>query len=235
MTDFVHKHKKLCAVLAAVIIAVLGLLYIRAVFLPGIWHGDAFLYQGDDGSFRGSDVYGEYVMNVRREETTADISFSVNGEEKIYHIERIPSSEYVDNVLMYEGDELIFDGIAENMGGPVILKDRDGELVDFVKVTAGGVTPKIEELYPDRSKLYRLAVSSDTDRRGNPVMILYIVITLLALIVDIVWEDFFFMLRHGIHVDGGSPSDHYRFMQKTGRVIGVIGIFVFVIMTFTTH
>jgi hypothetical protein len=138
-------------------------------------------------------------------------------------------------VLIYEGDKLIFDGIAKDMSGLVVLEDRDGQLKDFIKVTAGGVTPKPEDLYPDCTKLYRLATSAETDKRGNPYMMIYILIILLTLIVDIVWEDFFYILRHGLYVDGGSPSDHYRFGQKAGRVISVIVIFVFVVMTFTTR
>ena len=235
MGEFVHNHRKLCTVLATVILVVLCFLYIRAIFIPGIRHYDAFLYLQDDGSFRGSDMYAEYSMNIEREKSGAEISFSVNGAEKKYQVERLSSSEYVEDVLIYEDDKLIFDGIARDMSGLTVLEDREGKLKDFIRVTASGVTPKIEELYPDCTKLYKLAVSSDMDRRGNPWMIIYILIIALVLVVDIVWEDFFYLLRHGLHVDGGSPSDYYRFMQKAGRVISIIAILVFVVMTFTTH
>ena len=116
-----------------------------------------------------------------------------------------------------------------------MLEDEDGQLIDFITVTAGGIKPTTDELFPGCTKLYTLATTLDMETRGNPIMILFILITALILVVDIVWEDFFFLLSHGLEVDGGTPSDYYRFMQKVGRVVLAGLIVALVIMTFTTR
>ena len=233
MKKIMRSHKKTSVVILTLIFVILLTVYIRAVFLPGIWHYEAFLYLRADGSFSGSDMYGEYAMSIVRGDSEADITFSVNDIMKNYHIIYSDIDMYKDSVEIYDDEQLIFKGTANDVSGLVLLEDESGQIVDFVRVNASGVVPRIEELFPGVSKLYHLAVSDDLDRRGNPVMLLFILLIALILIIDIVWKDFFFILAHGIEVDGGTPSDYYRFMQMVGRVALVAFIFVLLIMTFT--
>ena len=73
MVEFICKHKKPCIIGGIVLSVVLLALYLRAMFLPGLWHGDAFLYKQDDGSFAGSDIYAEYKMNIKPSDYGTDI------------------------------------------------------------------------------------------------------------------------------------------------------------------
>ncbi len=235
MTDFIGRHKKLCISVMTVISVALIAVYLRAVFLPGVWHRDAFLYRQADGSFAGSDMYAEYNMNVFPTDSGAEIVFSVNDITKKYLVSYSESGIDVNNTEIYENDELIFNGTARDIGGIVMLEDEDGQLIDFITVSAGGIKPTTDELFPGCTKLYTLATALDMETRGNPIMILLILITAVILIVDIVWEDFFFLFSHGLQVDGGTPSHYYRFMQKVGRAALAGLIVALVIMTFTTR
>lgn len=53
MTQIFRQHKKLCIVLMGVLCLALVAGYLYATFLPGIWHGDAFLYDKGQGVFAG--------------------------------------------------------------------------------------------------------------------------------------------------------------------------------------
>ncbi|MBQ7902061.1 MAG: hypothetical protein IJ365_08890 [Clostridia bacterium] len=235
MAGFIGRHKKLCSIVLTVLSIVLTAVYLRAVFLPGIWHRDAFLYRQADGGFAGSDAYAEYAMNISTAADGAEIVFRVNDITNRYSIFYSKSGIDVNNVEIFENDELIFKGTARDMDGIVMLEDENGQLTDFVTVTVGGVKPEIDELFPGYTKLYTLAADLDMDTRGNPIMILFILIAALILVVDIVWEDFFFLLSHGLAVDGGTPSDYYLFMKKLSRVVLGVLIPVLVIMTFTAR
>ncbi len=57
----------------------------------------------------------------------------------------------------------------------------------------------------------------------------------VLLAIDIRYPNFFFLFRYGLHVDGGSPSESYRFGQKTGRIIDTIAIAGFIIASFIVH
>ena len=67
------------------------------MFIPGLWHGDAFLYKQGDGTFSGLDIYAEYNMTVKPADYGTDIDFSVNGNTKHYQI-KYDNSNYEKNV-----------------------------------------------------------------------------------------------------------------------------------------
>ena len=65
MMNIFTRYKKQCIILGIVLAVVIFAIYLRAMFLPGLWHIDAFLYRQDDGSFVGADSYAKYQMTVK--------------------------------------------------------------------------------------------------------------------------------------------------------------------------
>ncbi len=222
MIRLFENHKKVCIALIALVALALCIVYIYAMFLPGVWHGDAFLYKQADGSFKGSDMYAEYKMSIAENK----ILFWVNEIAKEYSV--------VENegVEIYEDGISVFKGTAQKIGDFTMLNDNDGNPIDFIKVTAGGVTPEFDELYPDRTQIYNWYKMDSVDTRGEPYMLIVIILIIAVLAIDIAFPNLFFYLKHGIMVDGGEPSECYRAGQMLGRIVSVIVILGCVIASF---
>ncbi len=234
MVELIKKYKKLAIVFAIVSGAIIFAFYIRALFLPGLWYGDAFLYRIDENIFKGSDVFAEYYMQVMPAEYGADIDFSVNDKTKHYHI-KYNSVEYESDVEIFEDDNSIFKGKTFGSADGWMLLDGDFISPDGIVVRTSNYYPKEEELFPGCTRLYNWAVSDKTDTRGEPYMLILILMFGTILFLDIKFPMLFWILEHGLEVDGGEPSDWYLMGQKAGRVVLIIGIFVCMIMTFTMH
>jgi len=222
MEKLFKKHKMMRIALISLVALILCIVYVYALFLPGVWHDDAFLYKKVDGEFYGSDMYAEYKMSIDKNK----ITFSVNGISKTYSI--------VENegVEIFENGQSVFKGTVQKIGDFTILNDLDGKPIDVIKVTAGGVAPELSELYPDRTQLYNWYSMDKTDTRGEPYMLIVIAFIIVLLVVDIVFPDLFFYFKHGIMVDGGEPSDCYRAGQTFGRIVLVIAIVGCIIASF---
>ena len=230
MAQFFSTHKKLCIIVGAILAASLLSLYLYAAFLPGVWHRDAFLYQQKDGSFIGSDLYAEYKMSIDAKESGAEIDFSVNDITKNYKVDYNLNDM---SAQILENDTLVFEGTAVSMGDSYILMDNNDEPLNMVTVIVGGVTPKTEELFPNYTRIFNLAVDNKYDIRGNMTMLFLILLFAAVLFVDIKFPNFFWILEHRMDVDGGEVSDWYRFGQSVGRVVLAIGIVVCIVLTFT--
>ena len=75
MTNILQKYKKQCIIVGIIITVILFIVYLWAMFIPGLWHGDAVLYKQDDGTFAGSDIYAEYNMTVNLPITEQILTF----------------------------------------------------------------------------------------------------------------------------------------------------------------
>lgn len=232
MTHIFSEHKKLCTIVGIILAVSLLALYLYALFLPGVWHRGTFLYQQKDGSFVGSDLYAEYTMSIAAAEHGTNIDFSVNDTTKHYQI--IFSSNDMRTEILENG-VCVFQGRAVGVGDGHILMDDNDEAADMVEVIVGGVTPSTEELFPNYTRLFSLAVAEKYDIRGNAAMLFLILLFAVLLFLDIKFPNLFWILEHRLDVDGGEPSDWYRFGQSVSRVILAIGIVVCVVLTFTTH
>lgn len=232
MLNIVRKYKKQCIIIGVILGAFLLVAYLWALFLPGMWHGHAFLYRQDDGSFGGADIYADYKMTVSRYDHGAEIDFSVNDKTNHYQIKY--DNDLNRNVEVLENGTVIFKGKAIGNKNNYVLIDNEKGTTDTV-VRVGNVSPTLEELFPGYTRLYNWAVSDKTDTRGNPYMLLLILLFVATLFIDIKFPSFFWILEHRLEVDGGEPSDWYLFGQKIGRVIMVIGIPVCIVLTFTIH
>lgn len=214
----------------AIIAVCLFIIYIMAVFKPGLWFGDAFLYRNDDGTFAGSDIYADYKMKITPKDYGTDIDFSLNDKEFYYQLKYDGKGK----TQVIKNGETIFDGDAFRSGDTWILLDESEELVDVV-VNRYGNTPTEEELLPNRTMLYNWAVAEDLETRGEPTMIFLILIIAVILFLDIKFPQLFWFIEHGLDTTGGEPSAFYYFGQKVGRVVMAVGIIACVIMTFTLH
>lgn len=217
-------------------IAVLVSVYLYAFSKPGLWHDGAFLYLQEDGSYKGSNRYADFSMQIQRSDGLSDISFSVNGEQKSYTVktEDLIGNGGLHSVEISEGSDVLFRGQSTKMGDEYFLTDENGEpYFGEFKVIVGGEAPEISEMYPSRLDLFRFAVFPENQRRGNSSMLVAIIFMVIALVFDIIFPNFAFYLKHGLATDFSEPSDWYRFMQKVGRVIIAVAILVCMVATFT--
>ena len=233
ISTFYEKHKKICLVAAGIFSFILISFYLYAVFQPGYWYFDAFLCKQKDGSFAGSDSYGSYQMEIKRADDSATIIFSVDDLTKEYLITGTATGE---NVYIYEDEDLVFHGYSLKIdGSQYMLMGYDNYDTNNIISFASNIKPAPEELLPSYSFLYACAKSDTTDTHGEPTALILICIFIAVLVLDIKFPDLFFTLRYRHYVVGGEPSDWYRDSQKVGRVILVVAIFVFVILTFQPH
>lgn len=213
---------------------VLLFIYLRAIFLPGLWHGDAFLYKQDDGSFVGSDIYADYKMTIKPTDYGTDIEFSVNDKTNHYQV-KYDKDDFNRNVEVLENGTVICKGQAKGNENNWFVIDIETGSSDMISVRVGNEAPTEEELFPNYSRLYNWAVSDKADTRGNPWMLFFIAVLAIILFLDIKFPNLFWILEHRLEVDGGEPSDWYRFGQKVGYVLMPIGMLVCVVLTFTIH
>ena len=232
MVKIFNKHKKLCIITAGILAGVLFCLYLWAMFLPGLWHGDAFLYRQDDGSFKGSDHYAKYSMSISPADYGTSIDFSVNNKSNHYQI-KYDENDWERNVEIFENGTLICKGKAFGAGNDYIVFADEPFSSDIVSVRVSNAPPTEEELFPGPTALYNWSVSDKTSSRGEPSMLILIGLFGLMLFLDIKFPMLFWILEHRLDVDGGKPSEWYLFGQKMGRILLAIAIPVCMIVTFT--
>lgn len=229
-----NNHRKLCFIIGTVVAAALLILYLHALFMPGLWYGDAFLYRQSDGSFSGSDLYADYEMVITPADYGTDIQFSVNDKTNYYQI-KYNENDFNRNVEVSENGNTIFNGTAYGFADSWILLDENHKMPDGITVRTSNHVPTEDELFPSYSTLYSWSVSDKTDTRGEPSMLFFIFLAGTILFLDLRFPNLFWILEHRLEVDGGEPSDYYRFGQKVGNILVAISIPVCMILTFTIH
>ena len=234
MSELLNRYKKQCIIVSIILAVVLIVIYLRALFLPGMWYRDAFLYRQEDGSFSGSDFYAEYKMVIAHTDYGTDIQFSVNDKTNNYQI-KYDENDFNRNVEIAENGNTTFNGTAYGSVDSWVLLDENHEMPDGITVRTSNDIPSEDELFPGYSTLYRWSVSDKTDTRGEPYMLFFIFLLGIILFLDIKIPNLFWILEHRLEVDGGEPSDWYRFGQKVGYVVMPLGILVCMIMTFTVR
>ncbi len=236
LSHIFRTHRKLCIGLITAFALVLLLLYFYAALQSGIWHQNTFLYRQSDGSFSGKNSYSEYKMNIAQRSSGADVVFRVNDMVRKY---LIFSDSYGHEVQIFEDGTCVFHGSAVMSGDSTLLLSDDDKIADFtvsMSTTDDFFTvPSDEEQFPSYTSLYNHAIRQITDRRGNLLMVFFAVLLAVLLVIDIRYPDFFFRLRYGLHVDGGSPSDLYRVGQQIEKILSPIAIIGFLIATFVVH
>lgn len=237
MTDFLKKHKKTCIIVGIIAAVIVFAAYLFALFLPGYWYGDVFLYK-EKAPFDGMEVYSgrdavnkaDYELTMIKDGKTTYVVFTVNETERSYEITSDDSVNYNPDVTIVENGEKVFSGTARSG----ILVDENGELFETaIVITHDSYEPTEEELFPSYTWLYGVSQNEKAEIRGEPIWLISIIIIIAVCVFDMKYPDFFWTLEHSLEVKGGEPSDFYRFIQKAGWVTAPIVIAVFMILTFT--
>lgn len=208
--------------------------YLWAVFRPGVWLRDAFLYRQADGSFSGKDSYAAYTMRVSRDAEGAEVQFTLEGETRDYRIDAHPGEWSDPDVKIYQDGQLIFAGEAQGDAGNALLWKEDGGLADEVDVVINGEYQK-SDLWPTCNWLYNVAVGGRSETRGNPAFLLLIALFALLLVLDIRFPLLVWKLRHGLEVSGGEPSEWYYTAQMLGRFAMAGGMVICAVVSFFEH
>ena len=167
MVNIWNRHKKVCIISGIILGAIFLFIYLRALFLPGLWHGDAFLYCQADGSFKGSDFYAEYGMTIKPADYGTDINFSVNDTLKHYQI-KYDENDMNRYIEVFEDGSLICKGRAIGVENNWIVMDDETGSSDMISIRVNNEPPTEEELFPNYSRLYNWAVSEKMDTRRIP-------------------------------------------------------------------
>lgn len=231
--QFYAAHKRLCRAAGAVLAAALLAVYLRALLLPGLWYQDVFLRRQADGSFSGSSLGTACSARITPEADGANVRVTIDNETRDYRLTRDTASGRVE---VYENGVLSSAGTLYGGEGEAVTYLPD-DLEDAVQVTVVTTdNPAAEALsFPDAAWLARAAFSAKCDTRGQPVLLLPIALFAVGLVLDLVWPDLFWQLRHGLAVNGGEPSHFYRVDQTVGRGVAVVGILVLVWLSFAMH
>ena len=237
MTDFFYKHKKACIITGIIVAVIIFAVYLYALFFPGYWYRDSFLYK-QKAPFEGIEVYSGkdkingvfYEMTMAKDGTKTCIVFTVNEIEREYEILSNNSKSNYAEVEIYENGKLVFEGsYFSNM-----LFSKSGE--PFVE------TPNMnyyipgelseEELIPSYNWLYEISQRRNTEIRGDVIWLSFIVVFAGIIALDMFFPDLYWELHHRLAVDGGEPSDYYRLVQKAGWVMSPFIILALMIASF---
>lgn len=236
MIEFFKNHKKQCMIAAAVSVVIFAV-YLFLLFKPGFWYRDAFLYK-QKAPFEGIEVYSgkdrelgyRYEMTMAKDGMKTYIAFTVNETEMGYEIVSDNSENHNPDVEIYENGELVFKGTSI---ARMLFDENDQPFVEIPEINfyVNGNVPE-EELLPTYNWLYEISQRRKPEIRGDVVFLPAIIIVAAAVIFDMMYPDFFWGLKHCIDVEGGRPSDYYRFIQKAGWVISPFIILALMIASF---
>ena len=237
MKDFIKEHKKIC-ILAGIAFALLFIIYLFALFRPGYWYRDAFLYK-QKAPFEGIEVYSgkdrelgyRYEMTMAKDGMKTYIAFTVNETERGYEIVSDNSENHNPDVEIYENGELVFKGTS--VAG-MLFDENEEPFVETPEINfyVNGNVPE-EELLPSYGWLYEVSQRvKSADIRGNAIFLPAIIIVAAVVVFDMMYPNLFWQLEHRLHVDGGTPSDYYRFVQKAGWVMSPFIILALMIASF---
>lgn len=221
ISEWMTRRKKPLPAAGAVLAALLLALYFWALFRPGYWYDGIFLARKQTGLFTGQNEHAACTLQMEQSESEATLSFTLNGETRNYRV-LLGSDGF--STQIYENGTLAFSGQASPMGDWHLLTDEAGNfnMDDIAQIHVGPQEPPPE--FPSYGQLYTWAVSDRCDTFGSPIFLLPLLLLAACLAVDIRFPNFFFLMRHGLEVDGGEPSDWYRAGQKFGRVVLVLAI-----------
>ncbi len=206
--------------------------YLFAAFRAGMWYEDVFLYRQPDGTFSGEKDGVSYDLSVNSGEAEKTVAFSVNDETRTYRV--VENDPDTGESCVYEGEELLFRGMAVPMDGYYLLTEKTDETGDYTAVHNTVRVDNGEPLgFPDVSFIYGAAQLS-TSFRGNMAFLALVFVFAVVLIIDCAFPQLEYKLRYARFSDGG-PSDWYFLSQKIARVCLGAAVLVCAVLTFTTH
>ncbi|MBR5872651.1 MAG: hypothetical protein IKZ06_03305 [Oscillospiraceae bacterium] len=221
MPEFFQRNKKLCVISGIVAAVIIFAIYLYALFLPGFWYGDVFLYR-EKAPFEGMEVYSghdavnkaDYQLTMSKEGMVTYMVFTVNEEERFYEITSDNSKDYYPDVTIFENGEQVFKGTY--MGSHLVTEEGEFfKIGNTVTVDGfGSWDVPTKNLFPSYNWLYEVSQSVKTEIRGEAYWLICIVLLIGLVTLDMVHPDFFWCFNNWLDVKGGEPSEFYRFCQK---------------------
>lgn len=236
MREFYDSHKKLCITCGIIISVLIFAVYLYALFLPGYWYRDVFLYK-QKAPFEGIELYSghdainsvDYEMTMAKDGMKTYIAFTVGETEREYEVNSDNSKSYNPAVEIYENGELVFKGTS--LSG-MLLDENDIPYFETpVMNYYTGDTLSEEELLPTYGWLYSVSQEKNAIR-GNILFLPAIIIVAAVVVFDMMHPDVFWQMRNCLDVEGGRPSDYFRFMQKLSWKISPFIIISLMIASF---
>lgn len=169
------KNKGLRVILVSILILVLMITYLYVFFLPGVWHGNAFLYKKSDGIYMGSDLKHSFAMQRIPTEKGTDFSFTVDEKTEKYRVVHNAEEPYLQ---IYKNNTIVYEGTAVYNGHQYMLKGADNNLLEM---GTSGVILITEESFPTRTQFVNWSLIEGNDIRGN-IVIFYILIAAVVLL-----------------------------------------------------
>lgn len=237
MTEFFQKHRKSFIICGAIIAAAVFAFYLYALFRPGYWYLDVFLYK-EKAPFEGMEVYSghdavnkaEYELTIAKDGMKTYMAFTVNEEERSYEIISDNTEDYYPNVTIFENGEQIFKGTHRGFG---LLTEDDEYFEKSVEIIPSYAYPlSEEELFPPYNWLYDVSQSIKTEIRGEPYWLILIVMLIGLVALDMAHPDFFWCFNNWLDVKGGEPSEFYRFTQKALWILSPFIVLILMIVSF---
>ena len=236
MNEFFEKNRKACIIGGTLIFAAVFAFYLFALFRPGYWHREVFLYK-EKAPFEGMSVFSghdavnkaDYELTMAKEGTTTYMAFTVNETERSYEINSDDSEGSFPAVEIFENGELVFRGTY--MG--FLMDENDEPFEPLISIGYGPYVPTEEELFPSYNWLYDVS-RQRTGIRGNIIFFPVIIIIAAVVIIDMIHPDLLWELNHRLSVEGGKPSEFYRSAQKISWILAPVIIIIFMIMSFMT-
>jgi len=168
------------------------------------------------GRIRGYDTR---VIIERLNELNCKIRYIWADVDKEYYLELHPSDEWLQDVVIYEGETTVFSGKYNPDKNETIFKlyQNDGMpyVEGMIRVSVAG------EEWVEGLDLYQVAglYAGAEQVRGNAAFLVSGLFLLVFWLIDIWFPRFFFLMNHILSVNNPEPSDFYLVTQKISWVL----------------
>ena len=203
--DFIRKHRELAVMLAAVVLLAAAV-YISAMLRPGLWFGEAFLYETGDGTYLEKD--GWSALEIKSTTEGARAVYRAGEDSREY---RLTTRTRMTEI--FQDGRLKFRGTVQPEGDGFRFLNERGEPIEAAETVDG---------FPDFRQVYAWTMGRDTGRRGNPWVLVPLAILLVLLTADFLCPDWVQKL-------GKAPGPAAR---NGFRVLMAAGVLLFLFLGF---
>ena len=171
--DFIRKHRQL-VLWAGIVVLILAAIYVTGMLKTGIWYGDTFLYEQEEGF---GTLDGSTQLQIQHTSEGARASFRSEAGSRDYRL-----STKTRMTEIFEDGRLKFRGsVQKTPAGSFRFLNERGEPVDGSTQVTGGA----EQDFPDAFLIYTWIMEDEHAIRGNPWVL--IAAGLLAALIAAVW------------------------------------------------
>ena len=171
--------KKAKGIIVGILLFVFVIAYLYMFFLPGIWHGNAFLYKKNDETYTGADFKHNYVLRRSITDESIDIIFTVDEKKVEYQIhQNVEIGGRVFAIVISKNGRQVFSNSPVYDGQYYMLTDWSG---NFYEVNSSGVILITGEGFPTYTQIVNWSLQESTVLRGN-LQIFYILIAAVVLL-----------------------------------------------------